>query len=261
MSRSDYWDLTTGVEKMERAEEIMEDIKKHPDPGFLLSLTMDTLTELSKMKPALPFNVKAAVLHMAVSGVDHLDPGTQEKMASFKKMLRGLLEDAPSIQDTIGILKELHKYINSEKPRLQTLGREAYIDALAHVARLPNVEVSTLLWTWLQHPLLHLLLQHPLWDPLSSSRFRRRPPSGLWSHGGCRAAYLLERGCFHWGSPNAPGDSSRGRRNRRELGPPSVSSSCPVPRRATLHLWESSTLYPTGSSSILSCFGYGVTLT
>ncbi|XP_053150231.1 uncharacterized protein LOC128344336 isoform X2 [Hemicordylus capensis] len=141
--RSDYWDLTTGVEKIERAEEIMEDIKKHPDPGFLLSLTMDTLTELSKMKPALPFNVKAAVLHVAVSGVDQLDPGTQEKMASFKKMLRGLLEDAPSIQDTIGILKELHKYINSEKPRLQTLGREAYTDALAHVARLPNVELAT----------------------------------------------------------------------------------------------------------------------
>ncbi|XP_053149126.1 uncharacterized protein LOC128343714 [Hemicordylus capensis] len=138
----------------------------------------------------------------------------KEKMASFKKMLRGLLEEATSIQNIIGILKELHRYINSEESWLQALGQEAYRYALAHVARLPNLEVSTLLWTWLQHPLLqhpllHLLLQHPLWDPLSASRFRRRPPSGLWSHGGCLAAHLLERGCFQWGSPNAPEDSSR----------------------------------------------------
>ncbi|XP_053155935.1 uncharacterized protein LOC128346524 isoform X2 [Hemicordylus capensis] len=138
------------------------------------------ISSSSKMKPALPINLIAAVLHVAVSRVNQLDPGTQneniealqrmirallentpsvwnlisilkvilvwtqflsavtedvkdvrsqggqllsydkdeaveavlEKMASFKKMLRGLLEDAPSIQDTIGILKELHKYIN-----------------------------------------------------------------------------------------------------------------------------------------------------
>ncbi|XP_053143832.1 uncharacterized protein LOC128341574 isoform X2 [Hemicordylus capensis] len=41
------------------------------------------------------------------------------------------------------VLERAPQYINSEKPRLQTLGREAYIDALAHMARLPNVELST----------------------------------------------------------------------------------------------------------------------
>ncbi|XP_053122799.1 uncharacterized protein LOC128332502 isoform X2 [Hemicordylus capensis] len=135
--------LTTIQEEVDRAEEIMEDVKKHPDPGFLLRLSLDAVTELTKMKPPMPFNLKAAVLNVAVSGLNQVDPGTQENMASFKKMLRGLLEEAPSVYSTIGILKELHRYIESEEPRLQALGREAYVYVLQHVARLPNVELTT----------------------------------------------------------------------------------------------------------------------
>ncbi|XP_053159036.1 uncharacterized protein LOC128347860 [Hemicordylus capensis] len=130
-------------EAVEAVLEIMEDIREHPDPGFLLRFTMDTVTELTTMKPPMQFNIKAAVLNVAVSGLNQLDPGTQENMASFKNMLRGLLEEAPSVYNTIGILKELHKYIDSEEPRLQALGREAYGYALAHVIRLPNLELAT----------------------------------------------------------------------------------------------------------------------
>ncbi|XP_053149130.1 uncharacterized protein LOC128343719 [Hemicordylus capensis] len=130
-------------EAVEAVLEIMEDIREHPDPGFLLRFTMDTVTELTTMKPPMQFNIKAAVLNVAVSGLNQLDPGTQENMASFKNMLRGLLEEAPSVYNTISILKELHRYIYSEEPWLQALGREAYGYALAHVIRLPNLELTT----------------------------------------------------------------------------------------------------------------------
>ncbi|XP_053145004.1 uncharacterized protein LOC128342126 isoform X2 [Hemicordylus capensis] len=128
-----------------------------------------------KMKPPMPFNLKAAAVNVAVSGLNQLDPGPQENMASCKKVLRGLLEEATSIQNIIGILKELHRYINMEKPRLQTLGREAYIDALAHVARLPNMELAT--WKVLflkEEQLAHHNIQSTIKDGLILEDFHEK---------------------------------------------------------------------------------------
>ncbi|XP_053124209.1 uncharacterized protein LOC128333128 isoform X3 [Hemicordylus capensis] len=170
--------LTTIQEEVDRAEEIMEDVKKHPDPGFLLRLSLDAVTELTKMKPPMPFNLKAAVLNVAVSGLNQVDPGTQENMASFKKMLRGLLEEAPSVYSTIGILKELHRYIESEEPRLQALGREAYVYVLQHVARLPNVELTThKALLRIEDDLTHHLIQSTIKDDLVLEDFNEEEES------------------------------------------------------------------------------------
>ncbi|XP_053149124.1 uncharacterized protein LOC128343712 [Hemicordylus capensis] len=92
--RSDYWDLTTGVEKMERAE------------------------------------VTLCWTEFLTSIIDGNYGGHQEASSPWVSL-------QPHHGHSYGT-QELHKYINSEKPRLQTLGREDYIDALAHVARLPN---------------------------------------------------------------------------------------------------------------------------
>ncbi|XP_053123240.1 uncharacterized protein LOC128332676 isoform X2 [Hemicordylus capensis] len=165
-------------EAVEAVLEIMEDVKKHPEPGFLLRLSLDAVTELTKMKPPMPFNLKAAVLNVAVSGLNQVDPGTQENMASFKKMLRGLLEEAPSVYSTIGILKELHRYIESEEPRLQALGREAYVYVLQHVARLPNVELTThKALLRIEDDLTHHLIQSTIRDGLVLEDFNEEEES------------------------------------------------------------------------------------
>ncbi|XP_053143826.1 uncharacterized protein LOC128341572 isoform X2 [Hemicordylus capensis] len=125
--------------------EIMEDVTVHPDPGSFFRKAMDTITELSKMKPALPQELWLAVLHVAVSGANYLEPGTQnETFQCLQSMLRGLLEEAPLAHNLASILKELHRYSSAKEPQLQALAQEACSCLLEHAASLPGFHLTTL---------------------------------------------------------------------------------------------------------------------
>ncbi|XP_053153357.1 uncharacterized protein LOC128345447 [Hemicordylus capensis] len=128
----------------------MEDITAHPDPGSFFRKTLDTVTELSKIKPPLPEELRSAVLHVAVSGANYLEPGTHnETFQSLQRMIRGFLEEAPSVHNLTSILTELQRYSTAKDPQLQALAQEACSCLLQHAASLPAFHVSPPLWTWL----------------------------------------------------------------------------------------------------------------
>ncbi|XP_053149112.1 uncharacterized protein LOC128343701 [Hemicordylus capensis] len=125
--------------------EIMEDITAHPDPGSFFRKTLDTVTELSKIKPPLPEELRSAVLHVAVSGANYLEPGTHnETFQSLQRMIRGFLEEAPSVHNLTSILTELQRYSTAKDPQLQALAQEACSCRLQHAASLPAFHLKTL---------------------------------------------------------------------------------------------------------------------
>ncbi|XP_053149113.1 uncharacterized protein LOC128343702 [Hemicordylus capensis] len=80
-----WWEYPVEFDK-----EIMEDVTAHPDPGSFFRKTLDTVTLLRKMKTPLPQALRSAVLHVAVSGANYLEPGTQnETFHCLQRMLRG----------------------------------------------------------------------------------------------------------------------------------------------------------------------------
>ncbi|XP_053154895.1 uncharacterized protein LOC128346053 isoform X3 [Hemicordylus capensis] len=125
--------------------EIMEDVRAHLDPGSFFRKTLDTVTELSKIKPPLSEELRSAVLHVAVSGANYLEPGTQnETFQCLKRMLRGFLEEAPSAHNLASILTELRIYSTAQEPQLQALAQEACSCLLQHAASLPAFHLTTL---------------------------------------------------------------------------------------------------------------------
>ncbi|XP_077777752.1 maestro heat-like repeat-containing protein family member 7 [Podarcis muralis] len=152
-SGKDTLDLPyTKNELVEALLMVMETLPVHSVPSFLLSCSMLTVYNLSKMKPPFDPEQLSGILRLALHGIFNMDTdlGNPHSQALYQSsadtmeiMLKGVLSEVPTTSHLMFILKHINFWIHSNDPQERYRSVLCSTTVLRHALLLPDFNKSS----------------------------------------------------------------------------------------------------------------------
>ncbi|CAI5796634.1 Hypothetical predicted protein [Podarcis lilfordi] len=152
-SGKDTLDLPyTKNELVEALLMVMETLPVHSVPSFLLSCSMLTVYNLSKMKPPFDPEQLSGILRLALHGIFNMETDLenphsqalyQSSADTMEIMLKGLLSEVPTTSHLLFILKHINFWIHSNDPQERYRSVLCSTTVLRHALLLPDFNKST----------------------------------------------------------------------------------------------------------------------
>ncbi|XP_061488450.1 maestro heat-like repeat-containing protein family member 7 [Rhineura floridana] len=130
---------------------VMETLPVHSVPSFVLSCSMLTVYNLSKMKPPLDPQLESGVLRLALHGIFNMetDSGNPHSQALYRSstdtmeiMLKGLLSEDPTTSHLLFILEHINFWIHSSDTQERSRAINCSTSLLRHALRLSDFDKS-----------------------------------------------------------------------------------------------------------------------
>ncbi|XP_033029682.1 uncharacterized protein LOC117061104 [Lacerta agilis] len=152
-SGKDTLDLPyTKNELVEALLVVMETLPVHSVPSFLLSCSMLTVYNLSKMKPPFDPEQLSGILRLALHGIFNMETDLenphsqalyQSSADTMEIMLKGLLSEVPTTSHLLFMLEHINFWIHSNDPQERSRSVLCSTTVLQYALLLPDFDASS----------------------------------------------------------------------------------------------------------------------
>ncbi|XP_034953050.2 uncharacterized protein LOC118075254, partial [Zootoca vivipara] len=131
---------------------VMETLPVHSVPSFLLSCSMLTVYNLSKMKPPFDPDQLSGILRLALHGIFNMETDLenphsqalyQSSADTMETMLKSLLSEVPTTSHLLFMLEHINFWIHSHNPQERSRSVLCSTTVLRHALLLPEFNKSS----------------------------------------------------------------------------------------------------------------------